>query len=390
MRTSALAMVLLIGWGGAWAEAQLATSERGDLRSAEVSALQGGTQLAQLGSPARDTRGRAEARRWYLDLAGYGSAFTGRNDFIFGTEQGAVTPSGFPTVKEFTHDLNGAGAGATGTLGYWLTDRMGFQLSLSGALQDNDSTQNCSASSGLLPVIAGQTTANGMIDFDCVEATGRLFQTKVSYSQRVFDVHLDARFRLREAAGGRSALEAIAGLTYVRLWQQFDQSACCESLAVSLATLKTGIDVTDNLFGARVGVRGHHEIVSGWKLLGSLLGNVYGRWSDLSATQDATNVCFDSGLCGQTFRLTRSASNSGFVPRLEAGVGLTVDLLANWSLGIFYKFDGLWNLSRPDVPRFTGFGPIGAATVADKNQLGLRGSDQGLIHSAGVGFTGRF
>jgi hypothetical protein len=61
-------------------------------------------------------------------------------------------------------------------VGYWLTQTLGLELSLSGTKQSLSDLQTCTNSSGLLPVINGQTAASGMIHFDCVEVTGQLFQ----------------------------------------------------------------------------------------------------------------------------------------------------------------------------------------------------------------------
>ena len=69
---------------------------------------------------------------------------------------------------------------------------LGLELSLSGTKQSLSDSQTCTNSSGLLPVIKGQTAASGMINFDCVEVTGQLFQERFGYSQRFLDSHLDA------------------------------------------------------------------------------------------------------------------------------------------------------------------------------------------------------
>ena len=78
------------------------------------------------------------------------------------------------------------------------------------------------------------------------------------------------------------------------------------------------------------------------------------------------------------------------MPRAEVALGAAVDIVEGWSLGLFFKFDGLWNMSRPDVPRFNGFGPLGGATQANKSQLGLSGDDQIQVYSWGLAVTGRF
>ncbi len=332
----------------------------------------------------------AMPERWYFDLSGQGSYLSGRKNFIFGTEQGPATPSGFPTIKEFSFNLNGWGGGGSGAVGYWLTQTLGLELSVSGTQQSLSDQQNCSTSSGLQPVIKGQTAASGMINFDCIEVTGQQFQERFGYSQRFLDSHLDARFRVWESPDKRTALELVGGVAYANVYQTFNVSVCCEAADGTPARLSTDINVTDNLVGGRLGVRGNHGFGGGLRVFGTVMTDLYQRLSNLNSTQNATNICYDGGPCTQSFRLNQYASQNHFVPRAEVSLGAAVDIVEGWSIGLFFKFDGLWNMSRPDVPRFNGTGPLVGATQANKSQLGLSGDDQIQLYSWGLAFTGRF
>jgi hypothetical protein len=220
---------------------------------------------------------------WYFDLSGQGSYLSGRKNFIFGTEQAPATPSGFPTVREFSFNLNGSGGGGSGTVGYWLTQRLGLELSLSGTKQSLSDSQTCTNSSGLLPVIKGQTAASGMVNFDCVEVTGQLFQERFGYSQRFLDSHLDVRFRVWESPDQRTALELVGGVAYSDVYQAFDVSVCCEAANGTSARLTTDINVTDNLIGGRLGVQGHQGFGGSLRVFGSVTTDLYQRLSNLNS-----------------------------------------------------------------------------------------------------------
>jgi hypothetical protein len=179
-------------------------------------------------------------------------------------------------------------------------------------------------------------------------------------------------------------------VAYTNVYQTFNLSGCCEAANGTSARLSTDINVTDNLVGGRLGLRGNHGFGGGLRVFGAVMTDLYQRLSNLNATQNATNICYDGGPCAQSFRLNSYASQNQFVPRTEVTLGAAVDIVEGWSLGVFFKFDGLWNMSRPDVPRFNGFGPLGSATQANKSQLGLSGDDQIQVYSGGLALTGRF
>ena len=389
MRIGLLMIALLVVLLAFPVEAQVPAASDPTIRRLEAQQAQS-EPIVQLGSPAVDKPQAPASDRWYFDLSGQGSYLSGRKNFIFGTEQGPATPSGFPTVREFSFNLNGWGGGGSGAVGYWLTPAIALELSLAGTQQNLSNNEHCAASSGLLPVIQGQTAASGMFNFDCVQVTGDLFQEQFRYSQRFLDSHFDMRFLVWESRDRRTAVEVVEGVAYTNVYQTFNVSACCEAADGTPASLNSSINVTDNLVGGRLGVRGHHYFAGGPRVFGGVLTDLYRRLSNLNATQDATNICYDGGPCGQSFRLHRYASQNHFVPRVEATLGAAVDLLDRLSLGVFFKFDGLWNMSRPDVPRFNGFGPLAGATQANKNQLGLSGNDQIQVYSWGLTLTGHF
>ena len=259
-----------------------------------------GVSVAQLGGATIDKPQAATPGGWYFDLSGQGSYLSGRKNFIFGTEQGPATASGFPTVKEFSFNLNGSGGGGSGAVGYWLTQTLGLELSLSGTQQSLSKSDTCTTSSGLLPVIKGQTAANGMINFDCVEATGQLFQERFGYSQRFLDSHLDVRFRVWESPDKRTALELVGGVAYTNVYQTFNMSGCCEAANGTSARLSTDINVTDNLVGGRLGLRANHGFGGGLRVFGAVMTDLYQRLSNLNSTQNATNICYDGGPCAQS------------------------------------------------------------------------------------------
>src|SRR5205809_4860919 len=71
--------------------------------------------VAQLGSATVDRPQLAAPGGWYFDLSGQGSCLSGRKNFIFGTEQGSATPSGLPTIREFSFTLDGPAGGGSRT-----------------------------------------------------------------------------------------------------------------------------------------------------------------------------------------------------------------------------------------------------------------------------------
>src|SRR5215813_2795389 len=177
MQIGVLASVALVILVATSAEAQTPAATDSTAPRIEAQQQTPVISVAQVGATTTVDRSQpVSSGGWYFDLSGQGSYLSGRKNFIFGTEQGPVTPSGFPTVKEFSFNLNGWGGGGSGAVGYWLTQALGLELSLSGTQQNLSDQESCSTSSGLQPVIKGQTAASGMINFDCIEVTGQQFQ----------------------------------------------------------------------------------------------------------------------------------------------------------------------------------------------------------------------
>src|SRR5262249_61523589 len=105
----------------------------------------------------------------------------------------------------------------------------GPELGMSGTQQNLSHGETCASSSALLPVVQGQTAETGMINFDCVEVTGQLFQEQFAYSQRFLDSHFDVRFRAWESSDRRTAVEVVAGVGYTHVYQTFHLGGCCEA-----------------------------------------------------------------------------------------------------------------------------------------------------------------
>src|SRR5215510_14850517 len=165
MRIGVSASVALVVLFTSSVEAQTSIGTDSAVHRIEAQQETQGVAVAQLGATIVDRSQPASSSGWYFDLSGQGSYLSGRKNFIFGTEQGPVTPAGFPTVREFSFDLNGWGGGGSGVLGYWLTRKLGLELSLSGTQQSTSKDAGCASSSALSPVIRGQTAASGMINF---------------------------------------------------------------------------------------------------------------------------------------------------------------------------------------------------------------------------------
>jgi hypothetical protein len=141
-------------------------------------------------------------------------------------------------------------------------------------------------------------------------------------------------------------------VAYTNVYQTFDVSVCCEAANGTSARLSTDINVTDNLLGGRLGVRGNHGFGGSLRVFGAVMADLYQRLSNLNSTQTTTNICYDGGPCGQSFRLNQYASQNQFVPRAEVALGAAVDIVENWSLGLFFKFDGALEhepAGRPEV-----------------------------------------
>src|SRR5215510_15582184 len=219
MRIGVSASVALVVLFTSSVEAQTSIGTDSAVHRIEAQQETQGVAVAQLGATIVDRSQPASSSGWYFDLSGQGSYLSGRKNFIFGTEQGPVTPAGFPTVREFSFNLNGWGGGGSGAVGYWLTPTLGLELGMSGTQQNLSHGETCASSSALLPVVQGQTAATGMINFDCVEATGQLFQERFAYSQRFLDSHFDVRFRAWESSDRRTGVELVGGVAYTNVHQ---------------------------------------------------------------------------------------------------------------------------------------------------------------------------
>ena len=360
--------------------------------SLELSLLTPGAP-SQVGGSLLEGRDLAQAGRWYFDLGGSGSSMSRERSFKFGIEVGGPTtgPWGAP-AEPLKYDVNGTGWGGSASLGYWVNNWLGIEVSASGVVQE--STQNSNACGNrqvvdtfILPSILGPGPA---IDFFCGAGSGSSIpgNSRLTYNQNLIDGHADARIRLWEAANRKSAVEAVVGIAYLHVTQQFDNEVKANNFNGTGGSLQTNIDLRDNLAGGRVGARGQYEFAPGWKLLAGVLGDFYARWTDMDATQDGRNISVDiSALINYPkFTAQRTTSNTGFVPRLEANLSLSYDLTPGWSLGLFYKFDGLWNMTAVREPNLTSC-PIRCSSTGT---LDIRDDDRLFLHTVGLGVTGRF
>src|SRR5215469_12109323 len=157
MQIVVLASVALVVLLATSAEAQTPAATDSAAHRIEAQQQTPGISVAQLGATTVDTSQPAVSGGWYFDLSGQGSYLFGRKNFIFGTEQGPAAPAGFPTVREFSFNLNGWGGGGSGAVGYWLTPTLGLELGMSGTQQNLSHGETCASSSALLPVVQGQT-----------------------------------------------------------------------------------------------------------------------------------------------------------------------------------------------------------------------------------------
>jgi hypothetical protein len=133
--------------------------------------------------------------------------------------------------------------------------------------------------------------------------------------------------------------------------------------------------------------RGQYGLWRGLKLSASLFGDFYYRTSDLDAEQSAPTAGSSDGTLGAV-NATVNDSDSGFVPRLEAGVALTYDLTTAWSVGVIYNFDALWRMSRPETPEVLVF--VGVITTGIDHTLRIQDDDTLLRHFVGLQLTAKF
>ena len=357
----------------------------------EVSLLQPGGPVAQLGAAMLDAGALARPGGMYFSLSTGASVFTGRRNFVFGNEIPVAGPG--PLGQSFSYDLGGTGIGASGTLGYWLRDWLALEASLSGAYHSAGSQQGCVApqqSPGtanllLIPLIKGGLATTPI--FRC-DLTDTQFQSRFDYSQGLIDAHLDARVVLWRSSDRRSEVDAVGGIAYLNSNQNLSQTASgiTAGIPTPINKLTTDIGIGDNLAGLRLGLRARQQLGPALTLVGSLLGDFYGRTSTLQATQTGTNVNLSFGTTTPALSLFKSDNSRGFVPRLEASVALNYDLNDSWSLGLFYKFDGLWNMTSPgNQSVFCAFN-----YCATNRDMSIMPGDNQYIHSVGVGVTGRF
>jgi len=349
-------------------------------------------------------------QRFYLNPYLGAEQFERSNDFRLGS----LYDGFFPTrLEDFRRDIDNTAISGGFSSGYWFTDRLALEVSFGTSRRNAIRELSITAaptfgSMAVFPAI-GAPVRVGLFSSPAVV----LFPTssgacptcppvgwKLNYDQNVVDTHLDARVRPWQSMDKRSWLEGVLGFAYLHINQEFDHSANGGTTAGFASTIVTNIDLTDNLFGGRVGARGQYRIWRDFTLMGEAFGEFYHRNSNLSAEQEISNPGILRNFGGGAFTTSVTApaqysarvsvSDSRFVPRFSGKFRLAYDF-ADWaSLGFMYRFNALWNMSRPDAPTVISPTPgVNSAPILD-HSLRIKDDDRIFSHFYGLELAIKF
>ena len=373
------------------------------------------TAVLLLAGSIGSVSGEEKQQRFYLNPHLGAEQFERRNDFRFGAlyDQFSTT-----RLEDFQRDTDNTAISGGFSAGVWLTDRVGLELSFGTSHGDASrklsiTTTPTFGSMTVFPAIGAPVQIGaGFSQAVVLRLPSAVFcptclpvRWRLDYDQNIFDIHLDARVRPWQSKDKGSWLEGVLGFAYLRVNQEFHHLANGSSeFGVGTridTTIDTNVDLTDNLFGGRVGTRGQYQIWSKLTLTGEAFGEFYRRKSNLTANQDISSPMIlvgaggGFGIMGNTIEYSGGVrtSDSGFVPRVSGKFRLAYDF-ADWgSLGVTYRFNALWNMSRPDAPTVILNVPppvVGIATAILDHPLRIKADDRMFSHFYGLELAIKF
>ena len=368
------------------------------------------TAVLLLAGSVSSVSAEEKQQRFYLDPYLGAEQFERRNDFRFGSLYDGFSPT---RLEDFRRDNDNTALSGGFSTGYWFTDHLALEVSFGTSHRDATRELSVTAaptfgSMGVFPAI-GAPVQVGLFSSPAVV----LFPTssgacptcppvrwRLDYDQNVVDTHLDARVRPWQSKDKGSWLEGVLGFAYLHMNQEFDHSANGATTAGFASTIDTKVDLTDNLFGGRVGARGQYRLWRDFTVMGEAFGEFYRRNSNLRAEQEISNPGILRNFGGGAFTTSVTApaqysarvraSDSGFVPRFGGKIRLAYDF-ADWgSLGFMYRFNALWNMSRSDAPTVISPTPgVNSAPILD-HSLRIKGDDRIFSHFYGLELAIKF
>ena len=367
------------------------------------------TAVLLLAGPISSVSGEEKQQRFYLNPYLGAEQFERRNDFRFGSLYDGFPPT---RLEDFRRDTDNTAISGGFSAGDWFTDRVGLELSFGTSHRDatrklSITTAPTFGSMGVFPAIGapvqiGPFSSPAVVLFPTSSGpcpTCPPVRWRLEYDQNIFDIHLDARVKLWQSKDKGSWVEGVLGFAYLHMNQEFDHSANGATTFGFPSTIDTNIDLTDNLFGGRVGTRGQYRIWRDFTVMGEAFGDFYRRNSNLTAIQAVSNPGIVVDFGGGSFTTTAApgqysagvrTSDSGFVPRFSGKFRLAYDFTAWGSLGLMYRFNALWNMSRPDAPTVISPTPgVNSAPILD-HSLRIKGDDRIFSHFYGLELVMKF
>src|SRR3990172_4589168 len=368
------------------------------------------TAVLLLAGPISSVSGEEKQRRFYFSTYLGAEQFERRSDFRFGS-----LLDGFSTtpVEDLRRGADNTAVSGGFSAGIWLTDRVGLELGFGTSHGEASrklsiATTPTFGSVAVFPAIGAPVQIGvGSSPAVMLYLPSAVFcptcppvRWRLDYDQNVVETHLDARVRPWQSKDKGSWLEGVLGFAYLRVNEEFHHSASgSELIPIGFpTTIDTNIDLTDNLFGGRVGTRGQYQIWSKLTLTGEAFGEFYRRNSNLTANQAISNpiILINFGGVFATmsdaieYRAAVRTSDSGFVPRFSGKFRLAYDFAEWGSLGVTYRFNALWNMSRPDAPTVISPTPgVNSAPILD-HPLKIKADDRMFSHFYGLELAIKF
>ncbi len=182
----------------------------------------------------------------------------------------------------------------------------------------------------------------------------------------------------------RFKVNAFIGPAYARFYQKYKISTFgYNSNDNSEASSYTDEKLTDNLFGASVGLAGNIKLYKNLSLNFKEMFEIFCRTSELHATQDLINVTtlsvdylYDT--------LGENDSSVGITPHFLSRTELAYDITKDISISCYYDFDLWTGLSRVVNPI------IQMNTTGHSNSVHISDEEQIVSHAIGAKVAYRF
>ena len=183
----------------------------------------------------------------------------------------------------------------------------------------------------------------------------------------------------------RFTLNAFIGPAYARFYQKYKISTFGYNINDdSETTSYTDEKLTDNLFGASVGLAGNIKLYKKLSLNFKEMFELFCRTSQLRATQDFNNVLVLEGPDFFYETLGENDSDVGITPHFLSRTELVYDLTKDISISCYYDFDLWTGLSRVVNPI------IEMNTASHADSVHISAEEQIVSHAIGAKAVYRF